>query len=88
MIEIKWLTLEDISLELGIPLKSITYYHENGEGPTAYKFGSHIRVRKQDFDSWVTSRGMPNIKAIDPKVFKKDIKKLTSASIHPSKQES
>ena len=88
MIEIKWLTLEDISLELGIPIKSIYYYHENGEGPTAYKFGKHIKVKKEDFDSWVASREIPKIKVIDPKVFKKDIKKSTSASIHPSKQES
>ena len=88
MIESKWLTLEDVSLELGIPLKTVYYYHKLGQGPVAYKFGKHIRIKKEDFDSWVTSRGMSNIKAIDPKVFKKDIKKSTSASIHPSKQKS
>lgn len=88
MIESKWLTLEDVSLELGIPLKTVYYYHKLGQGPVAYKFGKHIRIKKEDFDSWVTSRGKPNIKAINPNVIEKNIKKSTAVISHPSKGKS
>jgi excisionase family DNA binding protein len=83
----QWLTLKDISAELGIPLKTVYYYHESGEGPIAYKFGKHIRIKKEDFDSWVLSLGESKIKAVNPKVLEKKIKKSTATTSHPSKGE-
>ena len=84
----QWLTLKDISLELGIPLKTVYYYHESGEGPAAYKFGKHIRIKREDFDFWVASLGESKIKAINPKVLEKKMKKSIAATSHPSKGES
>lgn len=87
MTDSKWLTLKDISAELGIPLKTVYYYHESGEGPIAYKFGKHIRIKREDFDSWVSSLGETKIKTTNPKVLEKKIKKSSAATSHPSKEE-
>jgi hypothetical protein len=44
----RWYTFEEISNELGIPIKSIYFYHERGDGPRVYKFGKHLRVLETD----------------------------------------
>jgi excisionase family DNA binding protein len=51
----KWMKIDDIALELGIPLKTIYGYYKNGKGPKAYKFGRHVRVKREDFESWTAS---------------------------------
>jgi len=35
----RWYTFEEISMQLGIPIKSIYFYHERGDGPRVHKFG-------------------------------------------------
>ena len=44
----RWYTFEEISDELGIPIKSIYFYHERGDGPRVHKFGKHLRVLDTD----------------------------------------
>ena len=82
----EWLTLEDVAADSGIPLKNIYYYHENNKGPTAYKFGRHIRIKKEDFQSWLPKarRLSSNIKVINPKVIKRKQKKVDAVVVHPS----
>jgi hypothetical protein len=48
----RWFTFEEISIELGIPLKSIYFYHERGDGPRVHKFGKHLRVLDADLLMW------------------------------------
>ena len=48
----RWYTFEEISDELGIPIKSIYFYHERGDGPRVHKFGKHLRVLETDFLMW------------------------------------
>ena len=40
----RWYTFKEISIQLGIPVKSIYFYHERGDGPRVHKFGRHLRV--------------------------------------------
>ncbi len=48
----QWFTFEEISVELGIPLKSIYLYHKRGDGPKVHKFGKHLRVLNSDLLEW------------------------------------
>ena len=48
----RWYTFKEISKELGIPIKSIYFYHERGDGPRVYKFGKHLRVQETDLLMW------------------------------------
>jgi hypothetical protein len=47
-----WYTFEAIANELGIPLKTIYFYHQNGDGPKVHKFGKHLRVHERDLKIW------------------------------------
>ena len=40
----RWYNFKEISIQLGIPVKSIYFYHERGDGPRVHKFGRHLRV--------------------------------------------
>ena len=40
----RWYTFEEISAQLGIPIKSIYFYHECGDRPRVHKFGKQLRV--------------------------------------------
>lgn len=51
-----WYTFEEISIELGISIKSIYFYHERGDGPRVHKFGKHLRVLEADFLEWQQSQ--------------------------------
>lgn len=48
----KWFTFQELADELKIPVKSLYFYHEKGEGPKVHKFGKHLRVLESDFISW------------------------------------
>jgi hypothetical protein len=48
----RWYTFEEISNELAIPIKSIYFYHERGDGPRVHRFGKHLRVHEMDFLAW------------------------------------
>jgi len=82
MFERVWYTPEQMASFLKIPEKWIGYLIESGRGPTAYKFGNHIRVKKEDFDAW----GMTptRMKQITKSVLKKDIALRKCKKAHPS----
>ncbi len=48
----RWYTFKEISIQLGIPVKSIYFYHERGDGPSVHKFGRHLRVLDLDLLQW------------------------------------
>ena len=48
----RWYTFEEIAKNLAIPLKSLYFYHESGNGPQVYKFGRHLRVMESDLIQW------------------------------------
>lgn len=51
----QWMKIDDIALELGIPVKTIYFYYKNGKAPKSYRFGKHIRFKREDFESWTAS---------------------------------
>lgn len=55
-----WYTFEEISHELGIPLKSIYMYHRRGDGPRVHQFGKHLRVHENELRKWQSNRLIRN----------------------------
>lgn len=50
------LTTEDLAEYLQVPLKTIYDWRTNGTGPTAYKFGRHLRYRACDVEAWIADQ--------------------------------
>ena len=84
MIDKLWLTVEDISDVLKIKPSTIKLLIKAGRGPEAYKFGSHIRIKKEDFDSWVATNCASKLKQITETVLQRDIKFADSQKQHPT----
>jgi predicted DNA-binding transcriptional regulator AlpA len=59
----RYYTFEQIADLLGIPLKTIYFYHNRGDGPQVHKFGKHLRVLESDFIQWQEQQ---LLKKIDP----------------------
>ncbi len=55
----EWLSLEDISEELGVPLRTLYAQRSRGIGPRGYKLGKHVRVRRADLDAWLEQHADP-----------------------------
>jgi predicted DNA-binding protein YlxM (UPF0122 family) len=47
-----WLSLGEIARALKIPTKSIYEYARRGDGPKTYKYGKHLRVQFEDYQTW------------------------------------
>jgi excisionase family DNA binding protein len=84
MIDKLWLTPEDISDLLKIKPSTIKLLIKAGRGPESYKFGSHIRVKKEDFDSWVAMNSVSKLKKITETVLQRDIDIEASQKQHPT----
>jgi hypothetical protein len=52
----QWMTLADIAGDLFIPLGSVYAMRAKGTGPTGYKIGKHVRVRRRDYEAWLSTR--------------------------------
>ena len=48
-----WISLDDISDDLGISRRTINYYKNNDDFPPVYKFGKrNYRVKLHDYEMW------------------------------------
>jgi predicted DNA-binding transcriptional regulator AlpA len=61
----RYYTFEQIAQQLGIPLKSIYFYHKRGVGPRVHKFGKHLRVLESDFIQWQEKQLIPLLQEWD-----------------------
>lgn len=87
VIDKPWLKCDDISEELGIHVKTIKLMIKSGRGPVAYQFGSHIRIKKEDYENWVSICKPSELKKISPKVMKKDVEMKEMKEGHPSQKQ-
>jgi excisionase family DNA binding protein len=51
-----WMTLEDISQDLRVPVQTLYQWRMRREGPPAHKVGRLVRVRRVDYEAWLASR--------------------------------
>jgi len=55
----EWLSLEQIAEELGIPLRTLYAQRSRGIGPHGHRIGKHVRVRRNDLNTWVAEHADP-----------------------------
>ena len=48
--------LSDVATEAQLPIRTVYYLHQTGKGPKSMTLGRHLRVRRSDFDEWLTAR--------------------------------
>jgi excisionase family DNA binding protein len=51
-----FLSPEELSTYLAIPVQTIYSWRKKDEGPPGRKFGRHVRYRLADVDQWVETR--------------------------------
>lgn len=50
----QWMTLNDISTELDVPMDTIYKWRQKGEFPPSFRLpNGSIRVRRDDFEFWL-----------------------------------
>jgi excisionase family DNA binding protein len=56
----QWLTVEDVSAELGVPVETVRSWIRNKKLP-AYKPGKHYLIKREDLDKFLEdSRTIPD----------------------------
>jgi hypothetical protein len=55
----KFLSFEEISEHVGIPLRTLYYLQKQGLAPVAYKFGKAYRVHISDYANWLALNRVP-----------------------------
>ena len=48
--------LSDVAAEAQLPIRTVYYLHQSGKGPKTVHLGRHLRVRRSDFESWITAQ--------------------------------
>jgi predicted DNA-binding transcriptional regulator AlpA len=48
--------LSDVATEAQLPIRTVYYLHQAGNGPKTVRLGRHLRVRRSDFESWITAQ--------------------------------
>jgi excisionase family DNA binding protein len=47
------LTPNEVSVFLGVPLRTIYRWRSRGDGPRGYRIGRHVRYRVDDIERWL-----------------------------------
>jgi predicted DNA-binding transcriptional regulator AlpA len=45
--------MTDVAAEAQLPIRTVYYLHQSGNGPRTVRLGRHLRVRRSDFDTWL-----------------------------------
>lgn len=56
MEETQLMKLSDVAEEAQLPIRTVYYLHSTGRGPKSMTLGRHLRVRRSDFNDWLTTR--------------------------------
>jgi excisionase family DNA binding protein len=48
-----YLNFEEISKELGIPLRTVYHLNQKGLGPKCHKIGRTFLVARSDYEAWL-----------------------------------
>lgn len=88
MIDKPWLSCKDIAEDLNMDLKLAKMLINSKKGPITYKFGSHICIKKEHYETWIKSTGRSVIKKTPKSLIKKTVGLEKSKKEHPSKRKS
>ena len=57
MHETELMTFMDVATEAKLPIRTVYYLNQMGRGPKTVSVGRHLRVRRGDYEAWLTSSG-------------------------------
>jgi len=73
----EWISLEEISNDLGISKRTISYYKDTQDFPPVYRFGKrHLRVKSIDYEAWKKTKILKNPIVQGPKIEELENEKL------------
>lgn len=52
----EWIGIEQLALELGVPVRTVYTWRTKGKGPRGATFGKHVRFRRVDVEKWIESQ--------------------------------
>jgi excisionase family DNA binding protein len=55
----EWIGIEQLSEELGIPVRTIYNWRTLGKGPRGHRIGRHVRFKRSDVDAWLETLADP-----------------------------
>ncbi len=50
------LTIRELAVYLDVPIKTLYAWRYQGEGPTGFRIGKHVRYRWSDIEQWIRER--------------------------------
>jgi len=56
MVDGEWLTVEELAMEIGVPIRTVRTWRANGSGPRAHRFGKRLKFRRRDIEAWYETR--------------------------------
>lgn len=56
MQETPLMKMSDVAAEAQLPIRTVYFLHQSGKGPKTVRLGRHLRVRRSDFESWITDQ--------------------------------
>ena len=54
--KVEFMTTEEVSTELGIPVGTLRYFRSTGKGPASFRLEGRIRYRRSDVREWVVEQ--------------------------------
>ena len=51
--------IAELTTYLGIPISTVYYWRVHGKGPTAYRFGKHLKSPISDLRAWIAEQWNP-----------------------------
>jgi excisionase family DNA binding protein len=52
----RWIGIEELADELGVPIRTVYAWRVKGTGPLGATFGKHVRFRRSDVEAWIAKR--------------------------------
>ena len=52
--------VRELAAYLGVPISTVYDWRVRGKGPTAYRFGKHLKFAVSDVRSWITQQRDPS----------------------------
>ena len=60
------MSLAELAAYLGLPVSTVYDWRVHGKGPTAYRFGKHLKFAASDVRAWIAQQREPSSPAGRP----------------------
>ncbi|WP_419818763.1 helix-turn-helix transcriptional regulator [Glaciibacter flavus] len=56
----RMMDIHELAAYLGVPVSTVYDWRTHGKGPTAYRFGKHLKFAVDDVRAWVAEQREPS----------------------------